>query len=102
MIWSVAKPSTPLHDMPKELEHKIVPFVSVRDCNSYVTFLTKVFGAEEAFPASKDPSGKVRVGLVRVLHILRYSCHVMVLCFTSVLAAAAARSAATITVVPTR
>lgn len=55
----MAKPSTDLHDVPKELERKIIPFVSVRDCDKYMTFLTKVFGAEEAYPASKDPTGKV-------------------------------------------
>ncbi|CAM9669072.1 unnamed protein product [Scytosiphon promiscuus] len=59
LIWSVAKPSTALHDVPKELEQKVVPFVSVRDCDKYMTFLTEVFGAVEAYPASKDPNGKI-------------------------------------------
>lgn len=49
-----------LHDVPAELARKIIPFVSVRDCAAYMTFLTDVFGAEVVYPPAKDPTGKVR------------------------------------------
>lgn len=59
-IWSVSNSSTGhLEDVPKELARKIVPFVSVRDCAGYMTFLAEAFGATVAYPPAKDPTGKV-------------------------------------------
>lgn len=58
-IWSVSNSTKDLHDVPPELARKIVPFVSVRDCAAYMTFLTTVFGAEVVYPPAKDPTGKV-------------------------------------------
>lgn len=59
--WAVSNTSTPLHDVPKELARKVIPFVSVRDAAGYITFLTEVFGAETVYPPAKDPTGKVSV-----------------------------------------
>ena len=60
-IWSVSNSSTGhLEDVPKELARKIVPFVSVRDCAGYMTFLAEALGATVAYPPAKDPTGKVR------------------------------------------
>lgn len=58
-IWSVSNSTNALHDVPAELARKIIPFVSVRDCAAYMTFLTDVFGAEVVYPPAKDPTGKV-------------------------------------------
>lgn len=59
-IWSVSDSSTGnLEDVPKELARKVVPFVSVRDCAGYITFLAEALGATVVYPPAKDPTGKV-------------------------------------------
>lgn len=58
-IWSISNATKTIHDVPKELARKIIPFVSVRDAAAYVTFLSEAFGAETVYPPAKDPKGKV-------------------------------------------
>lgn len=47
--------------MPKELERKIIPAISVNNADKYVAFLSEAFGAEQASPIMKDPNGKARM-----------------------------------------
>ena len=59
-IWSISNSSSStICDVPEHLARKIIPFVSVGDAAAYMDFLSKAFDAEEAYPASKDPTGKV-------------------------------------------
>lgn len=57
--------------MPKELEHKIVPFVSVKDAPGYLKFLSEVLGAEPVTDAVKGTSGKVKTRL-KALESIEY------------------------------
>lgn len=59
LIWCVSNSTNPLQDVPEELARKVVPFVSIRDATSYLAFLSEAFGAQEMYPPSKDPTGKV-------------------------------------------
>ena len=60
-IWSVSNSTNTIEDVPKELARKIVPFVSVRDCAGYMTFLSKALGATVVYPPAKDPTGKASI-----------------------------------------
>ncbi|CAN0578931.1 unnamed protein product, partial [Ectocarpus sp. 12 AP-2014] len=55
-----------IEDVPKELARKIIPFVSVRDCPAYMTFLTDALGAEVLYPPAKDPTGKIMCAEMKI------------------------------------
>ncbi|CAM9720687.1 unnamed protein product [Ectocarpus sp. 6 AP-2014] len=65
-IWSVSNSTNTIEDVPKELARKIVPFVSVRDCSAYMTFLTDALGAEVVYPPAKDPTGKIMCAEMKI------------------------------------
>ncbi|CAN0506602.1 unnamed protein product, partial [Ectocarpus sp. 12 AP-2014] len=65
-IWSVSNSTNTIEDVPKELARKIIPFVSVRDCSAYMTFLTDALGAEVLYPPAKDPTGKIMCAEMKI------------------------------------
>lgn len=59
-IWAISNSSSStICDVPEHLARKIIPLISVDDAAAYMDFLSKAFDAEEAYPALKDPTGKV-------------------------------------------
>ncbi|CAN0125187.1 unnamed protein product, partial [Discosporangium mesarthrocarpum] len=58
-IWNVASTSQPTEVMPKPLQYKVAPFLSVNDATAYIKWLQEALGAETVKTTEKTPEGKV-------------------------------------------
>ncbi|CBN76982.1 glyoxalase family protein [Ectocarpus siliculosus] len=65
-IWSVSNSTNTIEDVPKELARKVIPFILVRDCPAYMTFLTDALGAEAVSPPDKAPTGKIMCAQMKI------------------------------------
>ncbi|CAM9577823.1 unnamed protein product [Sphacelaria rigidula] len=59
LVWSVSDTTTPIEDVPKELQSKLMPFAMVHNATEYIKFLQDVLDATPTMEPVKQSNGKI-------------------------------------------